>query len=175
MKFLMIVSYFLLDKKTFENIMICMKYKIIFLFFIVVFIASCGKGDDPDFINGISVPEKPDVSENNSTLAGIDSNSNGVRDDVERWAASISKDKDDYERKIISLRAYQGVLTSEPESKEVFFNLHRIIWCNADKSFIDSNDILPIMLNTDERKKVYRKNIAFGGAYMTSDFEPCEE
>ena len=35
-------------------------------------------------INGYELPPKPDETVNNSTLLGIDSNSNGVRDDVER-------------------------------------------------------------------------------------------
>jgi len=36
-------------------------------------------------INGYKLPPEPDETINNSTLLGIDSNNNGVRDDVERW------------------------------------------------------------------------------------------
>lgn len=36
-------------------------------------------------INGYKLPPEPDETLNNSTLLGIDSNNNGVRDDVERW------------------------------------------------------------------------------------------
>jgi len=36
-------------------------------------------------INGHVLPPEPDPKINNSTLLGIDSNNNGVRDDVERW------------------------------------------------------------------------------------------
>ena len=36
-------------------------------------------------INGYKLPPQPDETLNNSTLLGIDSNPNGVRDDVERW------------------------------------------------------------------------------------------
>ncbi len=35
-------------------------------------------------INGVTVPPEPDPELNNATLAGIDVNGNGVRDDVER-------------------------------------------------------------------------------------------
>jgi hypothetical protein len=38
-------------------------------------------------INGITVPPAPDPATNNATLAGVDSNNNGVRDDVERKIA----------------------------------------------------------------------------------------
>ncbi len=36
-------------------------------------------------IHGHRLPPEPDPKINNSTLLGIDSNNNGVRDDVERW------------------------------------------------------------------------------------------
>jgi VCBS repeat-containing protein len=39
----------------------------------------------PEVINGYTLPPEPDEALNNSTLLGIDSNNNGVRDDVERW------------------------------------------------------------------------------------------
>ena len=38
----------------------------------------------PETINGHTLPPEPDPKINNSTLLGIDSNNNGVRDDVER-------------------------------------------------------------------------------------------
>ncbi len=38
-----------------------------------------------EVINGVTVPPEPDPELNNATLAGIDVNENGVRDDVERW------------------------------------------------------------------------------------------
>lgn len=43
-----------------------------------------------ELINGIPVPPEPDPVANNATLAGIDVNGNGVRDDVERKIAEIS-------------------------------------------------------------------------------------
>jgi len=36
-------------------------------------------------INGYKLPPEPDPKVNNATLLGVDSNGNGVRDDVERW------------------------------------------------------------------------------------------
>ena len=36
-------------------------------------------------VNGHRLPPEPDPAVNNATLLGIDSNHNGVRDDVERW------------------------------------------------------------------------------------------
>ena len=41
--------------------------------------------DEPLVIHGYVLPPEPDPDVNNATLLGVDSNSNGVRDDVERW------------------------------------------------------------------------------------------
>ena len=49
---------------------------------------SVSKGTDEDVINGYQLPPEPDTVINNSTLLGIDSNNNGVRDDVERLIIS---------------------------------------------------------------------------------------
>lgn len=59
-------------------------------------LASCGGGGGADTsqpqaqetINGIVVPPAPDATANSATVAGIDSNTNGIRDDVERRLAS---------------------------------------------------------------------------------------
>lgn len=42
----------------------------------------------PEVINGIVVPPAPDPIANQATVAGIDSNADGVRDDVERFIAT---------------------------------------------------------------------------------------
>jgi hypothetical protein len=43
------------------------------------------KDNKPEVINGYTLPLEPDPKINDSTLLGIDTNNNGVRDDVERW------------------------------------------------------------------------------------------
>lgn len=61
-------------------------------------LTSCGGGKESsttatpiliqtEIINGQTVPLAPDPAINNSTLVGVDSNKNGVRDDVERLIA----------------------------------------------------------------------------------------
>lgn len=49
--------------------------------------SNTGKAGATELINGISVPLEPDPIVNNATLVGIDTNGNGVRDDIERKIA----------------------------------------------------------------------------------------
>ncbi len=63
--------------------------KSILVLFLVVFVSGCKEEKAevvkvPETINGYVLPPEPDEILNNSTLLGIDSNDNGVRDDVER-------------------------------------------------------------------------------------------
>jgi hypothetical protein len=46
---------------------------------------STSKNEAVEVIHGYTLPTEPDPTINNSTLLGIDSNDNGVRDDVEIW------------------------------------------------------------------------------------------
>jgi len=45
----------------------------------------------PMIMDPAQVPPEPDSALNNATLAGVDSNNNGLRDDVEIWIASSFK------------------------------------------------------------------------------------
>jgi len=60
-------------------------------------------------ING-TLPPEPDPAENNATLAGVDSNGNGIRDDVER--AIYAKYKDN-KRVAITMLQYAKELQME--------------------------------------------------------------
>jgi hypothetical protein len=80
-----------------------------------LFLASCGGGSggsSASTINGISVPPEPDIKQNNATIAGIDSNSNGVRDDVERKVAEKSKDSEEYLRALNYAIIIQDIVTN---------------------------------------------------------------
>ena len=49
-----------------------------------------GRAPKYEVINGITVPPEPAPAMNNATIAGVDVNANGVRDDVERALAKKS-------------------------------------------------------------------------------------
>ncbi|WP_345969268.1 hypothetical protein WCX72_07820 [Sulfurimonas sp. HSL1-6] len=50
----------------------------------IFFLSLCFANDSDLVINGYLLPPEPDPKVNNATLLGVDANSNGVRDDVER-------------------------------------------------------------------------------------------
>lgn len=72
-------------------------------------------------INGHRLPPQPDKTLNDSTLLGIDSNGNGVRDDVERWIYETYKDKHPIYIDIAMQagRAYKQVLETPERALEI--------------------------------------------------------
>ncbi|WP_345975503.1 hypothetical protein [Sulfurimonas sp. HSL3-7] len=70
-------------------------------------------------INGHVLPSEPDPTINNSTLLGIDANTNGVRDDVEIWIFET------YEHPIVqalamqNARAFQIILANPSKAKRL--------------------------------------------------------
>lgn len=76
---------------------------------IAVFVGSYVMGQRT-LINGITVPPEPDATLNNSTLAGMDVNNNGVRDDVERVIATKFGASTDYSLAMIYAKSYQAMV-----------------------------------------------------------------
>ena len=122
------------------------------MFFITVLIASCGGGSSTTttsttttVINGVSVPPEPDPVRNNSTIAGVDSNNNGVRDDVERKAAEISQNDTNKNRTIVIAKMVQNQISST--SPQLTIDEWRIIMCETGGIDLTINTVI----NTPER------------------------
>ena len=71
--------------------------------------------------NGAAEPDFPDEKENNKTLEGVDSNHDGVRDDIEIWINRTAEDeyvrealKESYRKQIKFLNS---LYNNEPEEK----------------------------------------------------------
>lgn len=85
-------------------------------------LASCGGGSSSsttpmpvatvEKINGIVVPPEPDPVKNAATLAGVDSNNNGVRDDVERNIANSTKTQIDFDTALAYSKSYQDQIVA---------------------------------------------------------------
>jgi len=132
-------------------------------------------------INGHILPPEPDPKINNSTLLGIDSNNNGVRDDVERW---IYKTYDyPIERGIFmqSARAYQKVIVDPKKAHETVKYMDRSYSCGRfwrlnDKELYEKyrfkymdKDLEKIQFNTLKRHMAYeRYNAEFSGEVFGS-------
>lgn len=84
-------------------------------------------------INGHTLPLEPDPKINNATLLGIDSNNNGVRDDVERWIYKTYKDKHPIHIDIAMQagRAYKLVLDTPERAKEIHNIVSAPVYCEG--------------------------------------------
>jgi hypothetical protein len=69
-------------------------------------------GATTEVINGITVPVAPDATANAATLKGVDSNNNGVRDDVERKIAAVTTSPADNAKSLVVAKTYQTILSS---------------------------------------------------------------
>jgi hypothetical protein len=117
-----------------------------------ILLVSCGGGSgssnssaNTEIINGIAVPPEPDPVQNNATIAGVDANDNGVRDDVERRAA-INANSDNNPRRtmaLLKMMQYQLNGNTQPPTTEEW----KIILCQTGGVDLGIN----IILNTKER------------------------
>jgi hypothetical protein len=137
-----------------------------------------------EIVNGFTLPPYPDPKVNDSTLLGIDSNNNGVRDDVERWLIFKYKDK----HKIVThigfqtARAAQIIIQDPSKAKETYPILDAAQFCNwyfeddasdrgepilIDHDIITTTAFKTVQFNTKERIKAffaYDKALS-GGVY----------
>jgi hypothetical protein len=142
-----------------------------------VLITSCGGGSsstsssspaNTEVINGITVPPEPNPTINNATVAGVDANNNGVRDDVERVLATKSKTQGDFLENIQLVQTTEKIFKNFDKNSlrnEIIKNA-----CNLKKMGL-KNDIRDILLNTTERENAYADGIKKldGGFYITAE------
>jgi hypothetical protein len=127
-----------------------------------------------EVINGYTLPPKPDPVVNNSTLLGVDSNDNGVRDDVEIYIIKKYKDeKIAIEIGFQIARAYNTVIENPMNAEETVKILNNAQDCES--YFEDFADLFgdPIILNQEISSKNFRAmNLNTKeriGAYLTYD------
>ena len=140
---------------------------------------------EPLIIDGHVLPPDPG-EEGKKTLLGIDSNDNGVRDDVEIWVYT-SYEKP-IERAVLmqNARAYQIVIQEPEKALENVNYMHDVVDCesywslsakNEGESFWlekfrnYSKEIKPIQFNTAKRFLAHEKynHTLSGGVYKSSE------
>ncbi len=124
----------------------------------------------PEVIHGYTLPPEPNLAINNSTLLGIDSNNNGVRDDVEIWILKKYKDEHPIYTEIAMQvgRAWQKVLEDPTKAKEIHDFVNAAGDCESYYSVcsennstihieerIDDRSLEEQVLNTKARKEAY--------------------
>ena len=139
-------------------------------------------------INGHRLPAEPNKTLNDSTLLGIDSNNNGVRDDVERWIYTYYAKPIEHAVFMQSARAYQIVI-QEPEKAlenlpvmqastrcKSYWRLRakrkgELFWLERYKDY--SKEIYPEQFNTAARFLAYKKynQTLSGGVYSGDKIE----
>jgi hypothetical protein len=136
-------------------------------------------------IDGHRLPPEPDPQINNSSLLGIDSNNNGVRDDVERWIYTKYEDKHGIVREVAmqGARAAQIIIQEPERAKETMKFMDAATHCAvyfemfADSKneplsidhFVLGKEFDNIQFNTVQRARAYGEyNAALsGGVYDT--------
>ncbi len=147
------------------------------------------RGDDVFLSQEIMVTEgkkypteqlPPAPSSPQSTIEGVDSNNNGVRDEVERELAEYVTDEESYKKSLISAKAYQKVLTQpSPTSREQALAIMTGIDCETlDGININVNNkgvYIPLTFDNDARQDKYRKLVhALEGGYLGSELGECQ-
>ncbi|SFV55173.1 Bacillolysin (Neutral protease) [hydrothermal vent metagenome] len=144
-------------------------------------------------VNGHVLPPEPDPTVNNATLLGVDSNDNGVRDDVERWIYETYDHP--IERGIFmqSARAYNKVIVDPSKAHETMKYIVNVSHCesywsmgilrmqkrNLNYTFGEyrsgEDEIGPIQFNTMKRHMAYtRFNGELSGGVYGDKLEPDE-
>ncbi len=101
-------------------------------------------------INGFTVPLPPNLTINNATLVGIDSNNNGVRDDVEISIAKTSETKKTFDDAIEIAKIINKIVIGNYSTA---LSLSKDIDCASMKNeTIDIKEIFNLYSNIPERK-----------------------
>ena len=140
-------------------------------------IVSCGgsASNANPTINGHSVPAEPEPAANVSNVAGVDSNSNGVRDDVERKLAAVDSDKAVYQSLLSIAREQQRLLTiAVPADRERALQEVAKLYCAILKS-TDTPGIglLELIVDTPDRLAAYTAFYDVLGGVDSSEVPPC--
>ena len=144
----------------------------------------------PMRINGHLLPPMPDKTLNDKSVAGVDVNHNGVRDDVERWIYLGYKKAIEQNVSMQYVRGLQVVLNDPEHARELISHYDAGLDCmfywqddadddnetilmDADKTYYDELDV--VLINTSARRKAYNtmQHRLGGGVFnMPMDLRP---
>lgn len=137
---------------------------------IVGFLVGCGGGTSggskSEQINGIVVPPVPDSTANQATVSGVDSNSNGIRDDVDRaLATEFGQSAAAYQESATYARTLQAALVNP--SASTIENHIALLRCVRDSNKrADLKKITLATLDAPIRRNAYATT--FAGVLISS-------
>lgn len=151
--------------------------RVLFLLVVVATSAACGGGSNPpqdnvviadEHINSIVVPPQPDATLNASSLAGVDSDSNGIRDDIDRLiATNFGVVQSDYSAAFNHAKTLQAALTTPSDATKL---AHIVAVGCVDPAVREQlKSITTATLDTATRQSAYGN--AFAGVELT--YEVC--
>jgi hypothetical protein len=186
------VAYFFNEWSSFE-----MKKEILAVCAVLMIgISACGgggggdDGDSQEPAPSDPAPSTPSYQQNlppdpggaaTATLAGVDTNANGIRDDLERDAAMTASTEDSFNATVSLIKTLQQ--TIDPSTSEAnVAQVAQSVFCAMEKrSASAANDDLPedvlraLVFDTKERKEAYRAYIRAYGVHITFEEEiSCE-
>ncbi len=114
-------------------------------------------------VDGHRLPPEPDETENNATLEGVDSNGNGVRDDVERWIYKTYKDKHPIYIDIAmqASKEYKKILETPERAKEIHDEVSKADYCQLYYKLNAKYFNEPILIQEDAVDEYFRSKIYF--------------
>lgn len=132
---------------------------------LVILLQACGGGQntaesliDGGIVNGVKVPAAPDVSVNSSTRQGVDSDGNGIRDDIDRKIAELFGGTADFSLAVDHAKSLQAaIVKGSSGDAEKYLS---IINC-SDLSILSKLRIVTIeTLNSFDRRNAYAEVFA---------------
>ncbi len=115
-----------------------------------------------EVINGHTLPHEPDPTINNATLLGVDSNGNGVRDDVERWIYNKYKNKHPIHIDIAmqAARNFKLILLYSSDAKKIHYKATEYMDCKSYyqyyANYYNEKILIVDSFNTEYlRKRIY--------------------
>lgn len=131
-----------------------------------------GRVPGSEVINGITVPPIPPSGSSYSGILGVDSNKNGVRDDLERIIAISFSGKKKYQEAFDAAKLAQIAFSDPSKAKENIraYQCRVISWNDEDRIFFQN-----AVFNTKERRALYKSTLPEPGTTLTSPDTPYDE
>jgi hypothetical protein len=132
-------------------------------------LAGCGDGQSgktQERINGVAVPPMPDVSANSTSVAGVDIDSNGVRDDVDRLlATAFASDGRMTPAALTHAKTLQAAILAPGSDRPAAHA--RALSCLPPSQWPQLRNITLQTIDTDARREAYGK--AFAGIELSTE------